>query len=84
MGELLAVEAGGAGWRLAAGLAIGAMGGRGLRPARKAVVRAGLTVGDRLGAWRAEMREQGDDVVAEARADHSAVPATGTAEPPTG
>lgn len=84
MGEPLEVVAGGAGWGLAAGLAIGGIGGRGLRPALNAVVRAGLTVGDRVGQWTAEMREQMDDGVTEARADRSAVPATGTVEPPTG
>lgn len=75
MGELLELLAGGAGWGLGVGLAIGAIAGRGLRPLATGAVRAGLAAGDRLGEWTGQLREQLDDVVAAAR-DEQAAPAS--------
>ncbi len=39
------------------------------RPAMKAAVRAGLTVGDQLERWTAGAREQVEDIIEEARAE---------------
>lgn len=74
MGDLLETLLGGAGWGLGIGAALGAVSlfGRGLRPVAKQAVKLGMAAGDRVQEWTAEMREQVDDIVAEAKAEHTA------------
>ncbi len=77
---------GGSGWGLIAGIAVGTVGGNVLRPALSGLVRTTIATGDRLGGLGPQAREQLDDIVAEARAEHAAAqqgPAeTGSASAP--
>lgn len=75
MGELLEALLGGAGWGLGLGAALGvvSLAGQGLRPLAKAPVQLGMTAGTRVQEWTAEMREQVDDLVADARAEQGGV-----------
>lgn len=96
MEELLGGLAGGAGWGLIAGIAIGAVArtvirpvgsairpsGDVIRPAISGLVGATMAAGDRLGQWGAQAREQLDDIVAEARAERAASAATRPASEP--
>lgn len=71
MGELFDALLGGAGWGLGLGAAVGvvSLAGKGLRPVAKEAIKLGMTAGARVQEWTAEMREQADDLVAEARAE---------------
>ena len=74
MGELVETLLGGAGWGLGIGAAVGALSivGGGLRPVAKQAIKFGMAAGDRIQEWTAEMREQMDDLVAEASSERSA------------
>jgi hypothetical protein len=71
MGELFEALLGGAGWGVGLGVVLGvaSLAGKGLRPVAKETLKLGMTAGTRLQEWTAEMREQVDDIVAEARAE---------------
>jgi hypothetical protein len=71
MGELFEALLGGAGWGVGVGVVLGvvSVAGKGLRPVAKEAIKLGMTAGARVQEWTAEMREQVDDIVAEARAD---------------
>jgi hypothetical protein len=94
MGELFEALLGGAGWGVGLGVVLGAasIAGKGLRPLAKEAVKLGMTAGSRVQEWTAEMREQVDDIVAEARAeqdgvvaaDASSAPSSETLEAPAG
>ena len=74
MGDLVETLLGGAGWGLGIGAAVGALSivGGGLRPVAKQAIKLGMAAGDRLQEWTAEMREQMDDLVAEASSERAA------------
>ena len=78
MGELFDALLGGAGWGVGLGVVLGAasIAGKGLRPLAKEAVKLGMTAGSRVQEWTAEMREQVDDIVAEARAEQDGVVVT--------
>jgi hypothetical protein len=78
MGELFEALLGGAGWGVGLGVVLGAasIAGKGLRPLAKEAVKLGMTAGSRVQEWTADMREQVDDIVAEARAEQDEVVAT--------
>jgi hypothetical protein len=84
VGELFEAVLGGAGWGIGIGVVLGAvsLAGKGLRPVAKEAIKLGMTAGTRVQEWTAEMREQMDDIVAEARADQSGGATAGTAAPP--
>lgn len=91
MGDLFEALLGGAGWGVGLGVVLGAasLAGKGLRPVAKEAIKLGMTAGTRLQEWTAEMREQVDDIVAEARAeqvssDTSAAPGGDGAPAPSG
>lgn len=85
MGELFEAVLGGAGWGLGIGAALGvvSVAGKGLRPVAKEVIKLGMTAGSRVQEWTAEMREQMDDIVAEARAEQDTGRAAAAEEPAT-
>lgn len=85
MGELFEAVLGGAGWGLGIGAALGvvSVAGKGLRPVAKEVIKLGMTAGSRVQEWTAEMREQMDDIVAEARAEQDTGGAAAAEEPAT-
>ncbi|MGI8916754.1 MAG: DUF5132 domain-containing protein [Chloroflexota bacterium] len=88
MGELFEALLGGAGWGVGLGVVLGAasLAGKGLRPLAKEAVKVGMTATTRVQEWTAEMREQMDDIVAEARADQEtpATPSSDTLVTPAG
>ena len=82
MGELFEALAGGAGWGLGLGAALGAVALTGrVRPLAKAAVKLGLAAGTRVQEWTAETREELTDIVAEARTEQGGVAATAPADP---
>jgi hypothetical protein len=85
MGELFEALLGGAGWGVGLGVVLGAasLAGKGLRPVAKEAIKLGMTAGTRLQEWTAEMREQVDDIVAEARAEQESPTSSETAAAPS-
>lgn len=81
MGELFEGLLGGTGVGIVAGVVIGAVASRDLRPLAKGIVQAGLAAGDRLSTWTAQMGEQTSDLVAEARAEHAQAKSVATTPP---
>jgi hypothetical protein len=82
MGELFEALLGGAGWGLGLGAAVGAVAlAGGVQPLAKAAVKLGMTAGTRVQEWSAEMREQMDDIVAEAKAEQGGDGATTATAP---
>ncbi len=84
MGELFEAVLGGAGWGLGIGAALGvvSIAGKGLRPVAKEAIKLGMTAGNRVQEWTAEMREQVDDIVAEARSEQDGNGAVAAEETP--
>jgi len=68
--ELIELVFPGAGW-LAIGVVVGTALGDRLRPAAKEALKLGMTVGERVQGAAAEAYERGQDLVAEARAEHT-------------
>ncbi|HEV7213633.1 MAG TPA: DUF5132 domain-containing protein [Chloroflexota bacterium] len=84
MGELFEALLGGAGWGVGLGVVLGvaSLAGKGVRPVAKEAIKLGMTAGARVQEWTAEMREQVDDIVAEARADQAGGMASGAPAKP--
>lgn len=84
MGELFEALLGGAGWGVGLGVVLGvaSLAGKGVRPVAKEAIKLGMTAGARVQEWTAEMREQVDDLVAEARADQGGAAESSTAAQP--
>jgi len=81
MGELFEALAGGAGWGLGLGAALGAVALTGrVRPLAKAAVKLGLAAGTRVQEWTAQTREELADIVVEARAEQGGVAATASTD----
>lgn len=86
MGELFEALLGGARWGVGLGVVLGvaSLAGKGVRPVAKEALKLGMTAGARVQEWTAEMREQVDDIMAEARAEQESSVDSGTPVTPAG